>query len=61
MNELGKIPEVGDVLECLGLKIEVISMEGKRVDNVRITDLREDENEYDNAEDENNESREGKD
>ncbi len=51
MEELGKIPEAGDVFESLGLKIEVLSMEGKRVDSVHITDMREDESE--NVADEN--------
>ena len=45
MAELGKIPEENDILESLGLKIEVLAMEGKRVDRVHITDTRADEGE----------------
>ncbi len=41
MEALGKIPEVGDVFEDKGLRVEVLEMDGRRIENVRITDERE--------------------
>ena len=43
MNELGKIPEVGDVFEANGLSVEVLEMDGRRIENLHVTDVREDE------------------
>ena len=43
MTELSKIPDEGDEFESLGLKVEVLKTDGKRVENVRITDLRDSE------------------
>ena len=48
MEALGRIPEVGDVFEDRGLKVEVLEMDGRRIENVHITDIRtseDDENE----------------
>ena len=47
MEELEKIPEEGDVFESLGVKVEVLKTDGKRVENLRVTDLRESEDESD--------------
>ena len=45
MATLGRIAEVGDSFTALGLSVEVIKMEGRRIDRVHIVDLREDEEE----------------
>ncbi len=45
MEALGKIPEVGDVFEDSGLRVEVLEMDGRRIENVHITDIRESEDE----------------
>jgi len=47
MDELEKIPEVGDVFEDGRLRVEVLEMDGKRIENVRVTDLRESESDGD--------------
>ena len=51
MGELEKIPEVGDVFEDERLRVEVLEMDGKRIENVRITDLRESDDEEDGDDD----------
>lgn len=52
MTELGKIPEEGDSFESLGLKVEVLNLDGKRIETVRVTDMRErDDEDDDNSED----------
>ena len=43
MDALGKIPEVGDVFEANGLSVEVLEMDGRRIENLRVTDIREDD------------------
>ncbi len=43
MEALGKIPEVGDIFEDKGLRVEVLEMDGRRIENVHITDIRESE------------------
>jgi CBS domain containing-hemolysin-like protein len=43
MEVLGKIPEVGDSFEELGLAVEVIEMDGRRVESLHVLDKREDE------------------
>ena len=47
MTVLGRIPEVGDSFEELGLQVEVLEMDGKRIENLRVIDTRisEDEDE----------------
>ncbi len=45
MEALGKIPEVGDVFEDKGLRVEVLEMDGRRIENVRIIDERPAEDE----------------
>ncbi|MFC7487760.1 hemolysin family protein [Knoellia sp. CPCC 206453] len=37
MSELGRVPEVGDVVELPGWRITVIDMEARRVDRLRFT------------------------
>ena len=63
MEVLGKIPEVGDNFEQLGLAVEVMEMDGRRVESIHVFDKREDENaeesdstEDDDAEDEKQQS-----
>lgn len=51
MEALGRLPEVGDVFEEHGLKVEVLELDGRRIENVHVTDLREDESEEDDDED----------
>ena len=40
MEELGKIPEVGDSFEQFGLSVEILEMDGRRVESVHVTDVR---------------------
>ncbi len=47
MSTLGKIPEVGDSFESNGLAAEILAMDDKRVDNLRLMDIREDDEEDD--------------
>ena len=47
MATLGKIPEVGDSFESDGLAVEILEMDDKRVENLRIIDIREEEDEED--------------
>ena len=47
MAELGKIPEVGDKFEADGLSVEVLEMDGRRIENLHVTDVREQESEED--------------
>jgi putative hemolysin len=37
MRRLGRIPRAGDRLEWRGLDIEVVDMDGRRVDKVLVT------------------------
>jgi len=39
MNGLGRIPQVADILECGGLRIEVVDMDGRRVDKLLVSRL----------------------
>lgn len=54
MAALGKIPEVGDSFESEGLAVEILEMDDKRVENLRIIDIRESE---DNDDDDSKEKR----
>jgi len=47
MAALGKIPEEGDTFEAFGLSVTVLKMDGRRIENLHITDVREFENEDD--------------
>ncbi len=51
MTELGKIPEENDTFESEGLKVEVLKMDGKRIETVRVTDNRESEDGSDEEKD----------
>ena len=59
MDVLGKIPEVGDKFEQFGLEVEVVEMDGRRVESVHVTDAREVEGdeENDDEKDENGEEK----
>ena len=50
MTVLAKIPDEGDVFEELGLRVEVLNTDGKRIEKVRVTDLRESIDEDDEKE-----------
>ena len=41
MDILGKIAEEGDTFEAHGLSVEVVKMDGRRIDELHITDCRE--------------------
>ena len=58
MEVLGKIPEVGDSFEEYGLSVEVVEMDGRRVENLRVTDNRVSEDDDENEADEESESEE---
>ena len=45
MEVLGKMPEVGDTFEQYGLEVEILETNGKRVENLKIVDVRESEEE----------------
>ena len=45
MTELGRIPEVSDTFEALGLRVEILEMDGKRVENLKVVDIRTNEEE----------------
>ena len=51
MTVLEKIPEVGDSFEELGLQVEVLEMDGKRIENLKVIDVRaSEEDEEDSSE-----------
>ena len=52
MDVLGKIPEVGDKFEQYGLSVEILEMDGRRVESVHITDERESDEDDSKNEDE---------
>ena len=45
MMILGRIPQEGDAFEQYGLSVEVLKMNGRRIENLHITDVRVDEEE----------------
>ena len=47
MEALGKIPEVGDNFVEFGLAVEILEMDGRRVESVHVLDKRESENNAD--------------
>ena len=53
MKELGRIPQENDTFTALGLEAKVLKMNGRRVENLHITDVRESdsEDESEDAED----------
>lgn len=56
MEVLGKIPEVGDTFEEHGVAVEVLEMDGRRVESVHVLDKREDEEDDADSDDEDNET-----
>ena len=56
MEVLGKIPEVGDTFEEHGVAVEVLEMDGRRVESVHVLDKREDEDEDADSDDEDSET-----
>lgn len=56
MEVLGKIPEVGDTFEEHGVAVEVLEMDGRRVESVHVLDKREDEDEDADSNDEDDET-----
>ncbi len=62
MTTLEKIPEVGDTFEVDGIFAEVLEMDGKRVENVLIKDMRRtEEDEDEDSEDKKHEEKSEKD
>ncbi len=55
MEVLGKIPEVGESFKKYGLLVEIAETNGKRVENLKITDTRTEDGEGDEGEDEDKE------
>ena len=45
MEVLEKMPEKGDTFEALGLSVEILESNGKRVESARVTDVRPEEDE----------------
>lgn len=51
MTVLSKIPDVGDTFEELGLRVEVLEMDGKRIENLKVVDVRVSEDDEDGEDD----------
>ena len=47
MTVLGKLPELGDAFSDLGLSVEVLEMDGKRIENLKVVDTRVSEEDND--------------
>ncbi len=58
MEILGKMPEVGDTFEEYGLSVEILETNGKRVEHLRIVDVRESEGEDNKSDDEDEKEKE---
>ena len=56
MEVLGKIPEVADSFEEYGLAVEILEMDGRRVESVHILDKRESEKDEDDEDEDNADS-----
>ncbi len=50
MTALGRIPAEGDTFEAMGLSVKVLKMDGKRVENIHVLDIRKDEEEEEEEE-----------
>ena len=50
MEVLGKLPELGDTFSDRGLFVEILETNGKRVESLKITDVRDDEEELEKLE-----------
>ena len=53
MTGLERIPEEGDTFEHMGLKVDVVKMDGRRIETLHIVDERSSDNEDDDDHDEN--------
>ena len=53
MTVLERIPEEGDTFEHMGLKVDVVKMDGRRIETLHIVDERSSDNEDDDDHDEN--------
>jgi CBS domain containing-hemolysin-like protein len=51
MTVLERIPEEGDTFECGGLKVDVLKMDGRRIETLHIVDDRPKENDDEDDED----------
>ncbi len=60
MEVLGKIPEVGDSFEEYGIAVEVIEMDGRRVESVHVLDKRDDESDDDENDDDDDDGQDEK-
>ena len=58
MEVLGKMPEVGDTFEEYGLSVEILETNGKRVEHLKIVDVRESEGEDNKSDDEDEKEKE---
>jgi CBS domain containing-hemolysin-like protein len=45
MTALGKIPQENDTFESSGLQVKVLKMDGKRIENIHVLDIRMSEEE----------------
>ena len=55
MTALGKIPQEDDTFESSGLQVKVLKMDGKRIENIHVLDIRTSEEEDDDDKNENDE------
>ena len=55
MDVLGKMPEVGDTFEEYGLSVEILETNGKRVEHLKIVDVRESEEDDEKSDDKSDE------
>ena len=53
MEVLGKIPEVGDSFEDHGLEVEILEMDGRRVESLHVFDKRDDADSDEDDDDDN--------
>ncbi len=51
MEALGRLPEVGDTFEEYGLSVEVLEMDGRRIENIHVVDNRESNDDSDEDDD----------
>jgi CBS domain containing-hemolysin-like protein len=56
MEVLGKIPEVGDTFEDNGVAVEILEMDGRRVESVHVLDKREDDEDEDKSDEDDDET-----
>jgi CBS domain containing-hemolysin-like protein len=56
MEVLGKIPEVGDTFEDNGVAVEILEMDGRRVESVHVLDKREDDEDDEKSDEDDDET-----